>query len=781
LAPLAEAIHAPAAAPPGAVRRLLDHVRTPLHRDGYALVVNSAFTAATGLLYWIVAANAYAPHALGVNSALIASMMFLAGIASLNLTNVLVRFLPQAGARTARILAWSYAVTAVVAALAGAIFLIGVETWTPRLAFLHSHGGMQAWFVLSTVGWCVFSIQDGVLTALGRAVWVPAENAFFSLLKLGLLPLFAMVLPDYGIFVSWTLAMLMSVAVVNLLVFVRLARRLRPATRGEPFAPREASFRRYFAADYAGSIAWLASINLLPLVVTGVAGATTNAYFALAWAVAFPLYAVATNVGTALVLHGAASGASLGQLLRKAALQSAFVLVPAVIALVALAPLALSLFQHEYAHEGTTLLRLLALGALPNIVLALAVAVARVQRRLRASVVALGAQAALSLGLAVPMLHAFGVTGAGVAWLFSQVLVAAGLLVAARAGAFGDEVRGVVNVRLHAADTRSWLGEHASGARRRRARSTALARSVLSDAGLATSRPRPVRTDSDVVVLLDGRRPAPERVVKIAWSDAGARALAAHTAALAAVRAAPGLNGWTALVPEVVASGSVDGRRYVVESGLSGVDGRRFAGAPARERALAAIVRGVAPLYTATTVLDADSALVSALAGERIDSISRAAGERHRLALEDVRRELAGALEGKRLPAARGHGDLWLGNALLAPDGDELTGLLDWEASARVDLPATEIAHLVLSSRSLASGRELGQVARRLIEGRERLSPFERRLIAPYAGDDPLPDRVLLLLAWVQHCAMRLGQGDLHARERWLRRNVTPVLAAVRA
>jgi hypothetical protein len=31
-----------------------------------------------------------------------------------------------------------------------------------------------------------FAIQDSVLTALGRAVWVPLENAVFALLKLGL-------------------------------------------------------------------------------------------------------------------------------------------------------------------------------------------------------------------------------------------------------------------------------------------------------------------------------------------------------------------------------------------------------------------------------------------------------------------------------------------------------------------------------------------------------------------------------------------------------------------
>src|SRR5205807_5446805 len=106
---------------------------TPLHRDAYALVANSGFTAATGLLYWIVAAKAFSAHAVGLNSALISSMMFLAGVAGLNLANVVVRFLPEAGRRTARLIAGSYAVTAVLAAAAAVVFVAGAGTWAPRL------------------------------------------------------------------------------------------------------------------------------------------------------------------------------------------------------------------------------------------------------------------------------------------------------------------------------------------------------------------------------------------------------------------------------------------------------------------------------------------------------------------------------------------------------------------------------------------------------------------------------------------------------------------------
>lgn len=413
-------------------RRLLEHVRTPLHRDGYALAINAGFTAATGLVYWIVAAKTYTTNAVGLNSALISSMMFVSGIASLNLPNLLVRFLPEGGSRTQWLIAWSYGVAVMVAAASVAVFLIGVGAWAPRLSFLRSETDLQVWFILSTLAWCVFVLQDSVLTALGRAVWVPIENAVFSLLKLALLAALVTALPRYGIFVSWTAAMLVSVVGVNLLIFARLAGPASQRPVREVLTLRDRAFVRYFAADYVCSIAWISAVNLMPIVVTSVAGATVNAYYALAWAVALPMYVFAASIGISLVLHGTHDPAALSELTRKAARQGAAVLLPGVALIVAFAPIALSLFGPAYEREGTTLLRLLCLGALPYFVLALSVSVARVHRHMRPATIALVAQAVLTLGLTAPLIHAAGVTGAGIAWLTSQCVVAAGLLAARR-------------------------------------------------------------------------------------------------------------------------------------------------------------------------------------------------------------------------------------------------------------------------------------------------------------------------------------------------------------
>jgi O-antigen/teichoic acid export membrane protein len=421
-------------------RQLLEHVRIPLHRDGYALALNSAFTAATGLLYWILAAKTYSPRSVGLNSALISTMMFLAGIASLNLPNIIVRFLPESGDRTRLRVTWAYIASGALALCAAAGFIVGVGSWAPRLGFLRSDHGLQAWFLFSTLAWCLFVIQDSVLTALGRAIWVPVENAVFSLLKLALLAALATMLPLYGIFVSWTIAMLVSVVGVNVFIFARLMRPAAGHRKRAVLSVRDGAFARYFAADYVCSVAWLSTTNLMPVIVTAAAGATTNAYWAIAYALAIPLYAVAQNFGTSLMLHGTADRAALPALARKAALQGSRVLVPSVVLLVVLAPYLLSPFGEHYAERSATVLRLLALGALPNFVVVLAVHIARVQRRLRRAVIALSTEAVIALGLATPLLHALGVVGVGIAWVCAQSLVALGLLLTWRSWFQADAV-----------------------------------------------------------------------------------------------------------------------------------------------------------------------------------------------------------------------------------------------------------------------------------------------------------------------------------------------------
>jgi O-antigen/teichoic acid export membrane protein/GT2 family glycosyltransferase len=402
-----------------------------LLRTGHLLTLSSLATSAIGLLYWAAASRRYGTASIGTSYAAVSALAFLAGIGQLNLGNVLIRFVPAAGARLRRLVLGSYAAGVLGSLAAATAFVLAAPALSPGLAFLHSPG-VGAAFVLGTAAYAVFTLQDGVLTGLRRPGWLLAENAAFAAVKVVLLlGLAGTALRSQGVLLSWIGALLGAVAVTNGLLFRRLLRRGRAQTPAVP-APGAAvrpngPGLRYVAADYAGELLWMATMSLPPIMVLNMLGPEQGAYYALAWLIAHTLYMVGINMGLSLMVENARDPHGtprLWHMLRHTGL----LLLGCAAAIVAGAPLILRVFGAQYAGEGSGLLRLMALSALPNLVIVTAVAVSRSRQRMRIVVSVYAALCALVLGLIGPLMRLAGVNGAGLAWLAATTAVASVLL-----------------------------------------------------------------------------------------------------------------------------------------------------------------------------------------------------------------------------------------------------------------------------------------------------------------------------------------------------------------
>lgn len=413
-------------APASRVASLRAHLDAPLFRNAYALVVNTGITAVLGFMYWVIAARLFTTHDVGLAAAAISAMTLLAGISLLNLEAVLVRFIPIAGRQTRRLVLGVFGGCTLLALLASTIFIAGLPIWTPSLDFLVTHySGLG--FIGATLAWIYFVLLDGILVGLGRAVWVPVENALFGVAKLALLLAFVGAGP-FGIFASWTLSAALVVIPFALLILLRFipAHMEKPVPGGAELT-RE-TFRSYAAGDYVGSVFDLAAISLLPLIVTHWAGAVENAYFYQSWIIAYTLILVANNTARALTVEAARDASQLHSYGRVVLKHTLKLLIPAVAGVVILAPWILSVFGPAYAAEGTLTLRILALAALPHTVILQGLVTARLQHQLRVVIAIQSAIAIITLGTAILLVEQMGSLGAAIGWLAAQSLVAAVLL-----------------------------------------------------------------------------------------------------------------------------------------------------------------------------------------------------------------------------------------------------------------------------------------------------------------------------------------------------------------
>ncbi|MFB7545672.1 lipopolysaccharide biosynthesis protein [Streptomyces zaomyceticus] len=425
-----------------------------MFRNAYALMLSTGVSAALGLGFWLIAARYYTEEAVGQGSAAIAAQRMLASITATTLSGAVVRYVPRAGRATGPLVVRLYLVSTVVVAVACGVFLLTLDLWGPSYAPL---GTVSAgiFFTASAVGWALLTLQDGVLTGLRRAIWVPVGNAVFSLGKLVLLVLLAAAVPVLGVFVSWAAAIVLSVLPLGWLVFRRLIPQQARADRDrEPPGMREIG--RFIAGDSVGAFFSLVMISLLPVMVAVRFDAAHNAFFYTAYTVGGTMEFMAINMASSLTAHASHSPESLAEGVRGALRRMILLLVPVVLVLVVFAPLILAPFGQSYTDNGSTVLRLLAAAALPRVAVELYIGVLRVQGRTGMLAVLQGAMCLLVLGSAAVLLGPYGISGAGIAVLGSMTLMAGasvpGLRATLKGRAPAERPRAAARVKERAED-----------------------------------------------------------------------------------------------------------------------------------------------------------------------------------------------------------------------------------------------------------------------------------------------------------------------------------------
>ncbi|WP_260638073.1 lipopolysaccharide biosynthesis protein [Streptomyces angustmyceticus] len=397
---------------------------SPLFRNAYALMLNTGVSGLLGLGFWLVAARYYTETAVGQGSAAIAAMKLLAGLTAVTLTGALARFIPVAGRRTGRLVLGTYAGSSVVVAVAAAVFLLTLDLWGPSYRFLHGPlNGLG--FLLTVVAWSLLTLQDGVLTGLRSALWVPVGNLAFSTVKLGLLVVFAAAVPTAGVFVSWAAAIAVSVLPLGWLVCRRLVPR---HARAAPRSARPPSLRemgRFLAGDSTGSLFSLAVVYLVPVLVASQVDAADNAYFYITTTIGGTVNLLALNMGASLTVEGAHDPAQLARHTRAALRRMARIMLPVCAVLFVGAPYLLGIFGPGYAEAATPLLRWYAVGAVLRVVMEVHFAVLRAQSRTAGLAALQGLLCVLVLGLTLVLLPRMGLTGAGVAEISSLAVIVA--------------------------------------------------------------------------------------------------------------------------------------------------------------------------------------------------------------------------------------------------------------------------------------------------------------------------------------------------------------------
>ncbi len=386
-----------------------------LYGNSAFLFLNTAILAAFGLVFWTIGARVYTTTQVGVATALIAALNLITSFALAGLEISLIRFLPDSRSRVHLVNA-SLTWTAALAMLCGAGFILLQPLIAPRLGVVRQTPLIGVLFVVLCAAATGSYIVESVFVAYRSSRYVLLKNTLSSIVKLPLL--FALVFAGaFGIYSSWMVSLVVAVLFGLWILKRRFQHRLAPAVRLTP-TPGMTAFS---LANYLATLAESMPQIVLPLLVLDLLGAVPAAHYYMAMMLASLLFAVSQAAGQALFAEGSHSSDKLSHQTRKTITFIAVLLLPGILATIAIGPFVLSLFGPGYARSAHWLLTILALSAILVAINDALRAIHKVHMRNTVMFTSSALGSAATVALCFP-LAADKLAGIGLAWCGGQLV-----------------------------------------------------------------------------------------------------------------------------------------------------------------------------------------------------------------------------------------------------------------------------------------------------------------------------------------------------------------------
>ncbi len=347
--------------------------------NAVSLFGTTVVTSFFGFAFWLVAAHMFSRTAVGAGGAALSAMQLIANAGMLGLGTLLIGELSRSVEQPARLITTALCVSAAAGVVGGVAIAVGARALSFSGIFPHGIAGLALF--ASTAGvYAALLVLDDATVGLSRASWQLWRNGAFSVVKLALLPVVALVLgldSSSGLLLSWLGGAVLSIAVITV-----LARRAHLQLFARPRRELVGSYRGTALLHHWLNLSSAAPILVLPMLVTAYLTPAANAPFYSALLLIGFAYIVSTHFGTAL--FGIASGDhdALDRELRRTIKVCGAVAVAALLIFGAGGRLLLSMFGRGYEVAWLPLV-ILAVGTFPGSVRSQYMAVCRVNGDLR--------------------------------------------------------------------------------------------------------------------------------------------------------------------------------------------------------------------------------------------------------------------------------------------------------------------------------------------------------------------------------------------------------------
>lgn len=179
---------------------------------------------------------------------------------------------------------------AILAVIISAVFIAGLNIWSPGLLFIRDQPVYMLAFIVFTVATCLAGISHYAYIARKRAEFALMQSSIFMITKIILLVLLAQFFAAFGIFSAVGTGYVIAVSVGVLVLLPRVVKDYFPL----PGIQVELLNRiiKFSSFNYVADIFAVAPALVLPIMILNLLGAEQTAYFFITWSIASLLYAI---------------------------------------------------------------------------------------------------------------------------------------------------------------------------------------------------------------------------------------------------------------------------------------------------------------------------------------------------------------------------------------------------------------------------------------------------------------------------------------------------------
>lgn len=390
-----------------------------LRRNSLYLMVSTAVMAGFGFLFWIIGAKLYSPEQVGIATTLISAITLIGSFAILGYDTSIIRYLSVAPNRASLVSSVTI-FTGVAGLLLAVVYVLLTPLIADELSFLQNDFLTALIFVILVPLFTANVLLDSVFTALKIAHYALVKSIVLSGVKL-LALLVVVHLGVTGVITSYLAGYLLAIVVSVYLLLKMSQNKKRLLISIGPIK----STLKFAASNHLGSFIATIPMLTLPILILRFLGSSSSAYFYICAAVATLVFTVPFVVADMVVAEGSSGKVKDAELIKRSLHTISLILLPLIIGILFLAPIILNIFGPEYSKNGTDLLRLLVLSAIPMAVSYVLSALLNLKFWLKEFIFVNILATCILLVFSIYILIAgYGLLHIGIIWLLGQCLAA---------------------------------------------------------------------------------------------------------------------------------------------------------------------------------------------------------------------------------------------------------------------------------------------------------------------------------------------------------------------